>query len=44
MALMIKHQIFKIKDLTDQTQRKVNISKIYSMCSNILKKLIQQCH
>ena len=41
---MIKHQNFVNKDLPGQAQRKVNISKRYSLCSNLLIKLLQQCH
>ena len=41
---MIKHQIFVNKHLTVQAQRKVNISKRYSICSNVSIKLLQQCH
>ena len=44
IALMIKHQIFVNKHLPVQTQRKVNISKRYSTCSNLLIKLLQQYH
>ena len=39
MALMIKHHIFVNKHLSVQTQRKVNISKRNSICSNLLKIL-----
>ena len=39
MALMIKHQIFVNKHLPVQTQRKVNISKRYSIFSNIINKV-----
>ena len=41
---MIKHQMFVNKHLPAQTQQKVNISKRYSICSNFLIKLQQQCH
>ena len=41
IALMIKHQIFVNKHLPVQTQRKVDISKRYSICSNLLIKLLQ---
>ena len=36
MALMIKYQIFIDKHLPVQTQWKVNISKKYAICSNLL--------
>ena len=36
---MIKHQIFVNNHLPVQTQRKVNISKRNSICSNLLKIL-----
>ena len=44
MALMIKYQIFIDKHLPVQTQWKVNISKKYAICSNLLTKLLQQFH
>ena len=36
--------MFVNKHLPAQTQQKVNISKRYSIYSNLLKKLQQQCH
>ena len=44
IALMIKHQIFVNKHLPVQTQRKVNISKRNWICSNLLIKILKQCH
>ena len=44
ISLLIKHQTFVNNYLPVQTQRKVNISKRYSICSNLLIKLLQQCH
>ena len=41
MALMIKHQIFVNRHLPVQTQQKINISKKYPICSNLL---IQCCY
>ena len=35
---------FDCKHLPDQTHRKVNINKRYLICSNLLIKLLQQCH
>ena len=40
---MIKHHIFVNKHLPVQTQQKVNSSKRYSICSNLLIKILQQC-
>ena len=40
---MIKHQFFVIKHLPVQTQRERNTSKRYSICSNLIIKILQQC-
>ena len=40
---MIKYQIFVNKHLPAQTSE-INISKKYSICSNLSIKILQQCH
>ena len=44
MPLMIKYQVFVNEYLPVQTQRKINISKRYWICSNLLIKILKQCH
>ena len=38
------NKIFADKHLPVQTQRNVNVRERYSICSNLLIKLLQQCH
>ena len=40
---MIKHQFFVNEHLPVQTQREGNTSKTYSICSNLIIKILQQC-
>ena len=43
--MLVKNQIFVNKYLPVQTQRhEINICKGYSFCSNLLKKIPQECH
>ena len=44
MPLMIKYQIFVNEYLPVQTQPKINISKRDWICSNLLTKILKQCH